>query len=197
MTPAEKLADRIDAFIDFVGRITAWSSFALALVMGTNVLMRYGFNTGSIWAQELEWHLMSPICLFGMSYALRHGEHVRVDVLYASFSQRIKDLIGIITALIAMTFSVIVIDLSISYVLQSWNIGEGTANPGGISARYILKSLIPIGFALVFLDSIQGPSPNALTIHFLSGTIAASGARIDPLITSPSPGTPTLVQLVR
>jgi TRAP-type mannitol/chloroaromatic compound transport system permease small subunit len=154
VTPAEKLAGGIDAFIDFVGRITAWSSFALALVMGTNVAMRYGFNTGSIWAQELEWHLMSPICLFGMSYALRHGEHVRVDVLYASFSQRTKDLVEFITALIAMTISVIVIELSISYVLQSWNIDEGTANPGGISARYILKSLIPIGFALFVLQSL-------------------------------------------
>ena len=71
MTPAEKLADGIDTFIDAVGRITAWSSFALALVMGGNVLLRYGFNTGSVWSQELEWHLMSPICLFGMSYALQ------------------------------------------------------------------------------------------------------------------------------
>ena len=49
--------------------------------MGGNVLLRYVFNTGSVWSQELEWHLMAPICLFGMSYALRHGEHVRVDVL--------------------------------------------------------------------------------------------------------------------
>ena len=87
MTPAERLAGGIDDFIDRVGRITAWSSFALALVMGGNVLLRYAFNTGSVWSQELEWHLMSPICLFGMSYALRHGEHVRVDVLFASFSR--------------------------------------------------------------------------------------------------------------
>ena len=85
MTSAERLADGIDAFIDFVGRITAWSSFALALVMGGNVLLRYVFHTGSVWSQELEWHLMAPICLFGMSYALRHGEHVRVDVLFAGF----------------------------------------------------------------------------------------------------------------
>ena len=154
MTPSERLVDGIDIFIDTVGRITAWSSLALALVMGANVIMRYGFNTGSIWAQELEWHLMSPICLFGMSYALRHGEHVRVDVLYASFSQRTKHLVEVITALIAMTISVIVIHLSIGYVLQSWNIGEGTANPGGISARYILKSLIPIGFTLFFIQSL-------------------------------------------
>lgn len=154
MTPAEKLADGIDTFIDAVGRITAWSSFALALVMGGNVLLRYGFNTGSVWSQELEWHLMSPICLFGMSYALRHGEHVRVDVLFASYSQRNKYLVEFITALLSMAISLIIIKLSWAYVLQSWNIGEGTANPGGISGRYILKGLIPLGFALLFLQSL-------------------------------------------
>ncbi len=36
------------------------------------------------------------------------------------------------------------------YVWQSWSIGEGSANPGGIDYRYIVKSLIPIGFALFF-----------------------------------------------
>lgn len=154
MTPSEKLAGGIDAFVDFVGRVTAWSSLALALVMGGNVLLRYGFHTGSVWSQELEWHLMSPICLFGMSYALRHGEHVRVDVLYASFSQRTKDLVNLVTAILAMAISLIVIRLSMNYVLQSWSIGEGTANPGGIPARYLLKSLIPIGFALFFIQSL-------------------------------------------
>ena len=154
MTSAEKLADRIDVFIDAVGRITAWSSFALALTMGGNVLLRYAFHTGSVWSQELEWHLMSPICLFGMSYALRHGEHVRVDVLFASFSQRNKELIEIITALISIAVCVIVIWLSWSYVAYSWNIGESSANPGGIPARYLLKALIPIGFALLLAQSV-------------------------------------------
>ena len=154
MTPAEKLAADIDNFVDLVGRITAWSSFALAAVMGGNVLLRYLFHTGTVWSQELEWHLMSPICLFGMSYALRHGEHVRVDVLYASFSQRNKELVEIVTALISITVCLIVIWLSWSYVAYSWNIGEGSANPGGIPARYLLKALIPIGFALLLIQSV-------------------------------------------
>ncbi|HET9414062.1 MAG TPA: TRAP transporter small permease subunit [Pseudolabrys sp.] len=154
MISAERFAAGIDRFVDAVGRVTAWSSFALALVMGGNVLLRYGFNTGSVWSQELEWHLMSPICLFGMSYALRHGEHVRVDVLFASFSQRNKYLVEIISAVLAMAISLIIIKLSWAYVMQSWSIGEGTANPGGISARYLLKALIPIGFALLFLQSL-------------------------------------------
>jgi len=154
VTPAQRLAAGIDDFIDLVGRITAWSSFALALVMASNVLLRYGFSTGSVWSQELEWHLMSPICLFGMSYALRHGEHVRVDVLFASFSERNKQLVEIITALISMAVCLIVIWLSWSYVAYSWSIGEDSANPGGIPARYVLKALIPIGFALLLLQSI-------------------------------------------
>ena len=162
MTSAEKLAGGIDNFVDAVGRITAWSSFALALVMGGNVLLRYGFNTGSVWSQELEWHLMSPICLFGMSYALRHGEHVRVDVLYASFSQRSTFFVEFVTAVLLMAISLIVIKLSWAYVLQSWTIGEGTANPGGISGRYALKALIPVGFALLFLQALAQAIQNFL-----------------------------------
>lgn len=154
MNSAERFAGGIDTFIDVVGRITAWSSFALALVMGTNVLLRYGFSTGSVWAQELEWHLMSPICLFGMSYALHHGEHVRVDVLFASFSARNKLLVEFITAVLLMVVCAIIIKLSWSYVAYSWNIGEDSANPGGIPARYLLKALIPLGFALLFLQAV-------------------------------------------
>jgi TRAP-type mannitol/chloroaromatic compound transport system permease small subunit len=154
VTPAERLATAIDRFIDLVGRITAWSSLALALVMSGNVLLRYVFHTGSVWSQELEWHLMSPICLFGMSYALRHGEHVRVDVLYASFSERTKQLVQTITALISITVCGIVIWLSWSYVTYSWGIGEGSANPGGIPARYLLKALIPLGFTLLLIQSV-------------------------------------------
>jgi TRAP-type mannitol/chloroaromatic compound transport system permease small subunit len=153
VTAAERLAGGIDDFIEAVGRVTAWSSFALALVMGGNVLLRYVFHTGSVWSQELEWHLMSPICLFGMSYALRHGEHVRVDVLFAGFSNRTKNFIEFISSLILMAISLIVIKLSIGYVAQAWWIGEGSANPGGIPGRYILKGLIPIGFALMFAQA--------------------------------------------
>ena len=87
MTPVARLADGIDCFIDLVGRAISWLALAVALVMGANVFLRYGFSIGWIWAQELEWHLLVPLTLVGMSYALRHGEHVRVDVLFAQFQR--------------------------------------------------------------------------------------------------------------
>jgi TRAP-type mannitol/chloroaromatic compound transport system permease small subunit len=153
---AERLADGIDALIDFVGRATSWLALVLAVVMGANVFLRYGFSLGWIWTQELEWHLLVPIVLFGMSYALLHGDHVRVDVLFDRFSARNKRLIDIIAAVIGMTFAALVIWLSVPYVWQSWIIGEESSNPGGIPWRYVIKSAIPIGFALYFLQSLSG-----------------------------------------
>ena len=153
MTPAEKLADGIDTFIDAIGRITAWSSFALALVMGGNVLLRYGFNTGSVWSQELEWHLLAPLVLIGMTYALNKGDHVRVDVLYARYSPRGQALVDFIAALLAIGMAVFVIRYSIPYVQQSLSIGEVSADPGGLTHRWLLKGLIPLGFALFALQA--------------------------------------------
>ena len=107
----ERLAGGIDTFIDLVGRATSWLALGIALVMGANVLLRYAFSIGSIWAQELEWHIMVPICVFGMSYALLHGEHVRVDVVFQYFSPRNKLLVDVVTSIAGMLLSVLVIYL--------------------------------------------------------------------------------------
>jgi TRAP-type mannitol/chloroaromatic compound transport system permease small subunit len=148
------LADAIDQFVDLVGRTISWLALAVAIVMGTNVFLRYGFSIGEIWAQELEWHLLVPLTLVGMSYALRHGEHVRVDVLFAGFQDRTKHAINAVSAVIAMIFSALVVYLSLGFVAQSWAIGEGSPNPGGIGALYLMKAMIPLGFALLFLQSL-------------------------------------------
>ena len=165
MDAAAKLAGAIDVFVDYVGRATSWLALGIALVMGANVLLRYAFSYGFIWAQELEWHIFVPICLLGMSYALLHGEHVRVDIVYASLAPRTKHAIDVVAAFLSMAFCAIVIWLSIPYVNQSWSIGEGTANPGGIDYRYVIKSLIPIGFAILFLQSLSQAIKSALAFR--------------------------------
>jgi TRAP-type mannitol/chloroaromatic compound transport system permease small subunit len=164
---AGKLAGAIDTFIDRVGSAISWVALAVALVMGTNVFMRYGLSVGYIWAQELEWWLLVPLTLIGMSYALRHGEHVRVDVLFVNFSDRTKDFVNAVSAVLAMIYSALVVWLSIGFVEQSWTIGEGSPNPGGLNALYLIKAMIPLGFALLFLQSL------AQAIH----SVIAFGAR--------------------
>jgi len=145
---------RIERFVDLVGEWTSWLALVIVALMATNVLLRYLFSTGSVWAQELEWHLLAPLILFGSSYALRHGAHVRVDIIYGRFSERSKAIVDLASAILAIAISALFIWFSLHYVQQSYVIDEGSPDPGGLPHRYLLKALIPIGFALLLLQSI-------------------------------------------
>ena len=146
----------IERFTDALGRATSWLALVIVVLMAANVLLRYGFSYGTVWAQELEWHLLAPLILFGMSYAMLHGEHVRVDVLYARFSERTKLRIEILSHLLCILVSLIVIKLSYQYVQQSYVIGEESADPGGLTHRWVLKALIPLGFFFLILQCVAG-----------------------------------------
>jgi TRAP-type mannitol/chloroaromatic compound transport system permease small subunit len=147
------LRSRIERVVDVLGRATSWLALVIVVLMAVNVILRYLFSYGSVWAQELEWHLLAPLILFGMSYALLHGEHVRVDVLYARFSPRTKLLIDALAALLGIAISIAIIYLSLKYVQQAWVIDEKSPDPGGLPFRWALKALIPIGFVFMALQS--------------------------------------------
>lgn len=170
----EKLARVLDVAVEVAGRFGGWCGFALLVVMAGNVLMRYLFNTGSVAMQELEWHLMAPVSLLCIAYAIKHEGHIRVDILYARMSRRAQQVIELISCLCALALCVIIIHLSIPYVMQAYNIGEGSPNPGGLPYRWIVKSMIPLGFFFLGLQSlasvlralkpfIEKPADNAAT----------------------------------
>lgn len=148
------MIEAIERFIDWVGRATSWLALVIVVLMATNVVLRYLFSYGSVWAQELEWHLLAPLILFGIAYALLKGEHVRVDVFYAGFSDRNKERVNLASAILCLAISLIIVYVSIHYVQQAYVIGEKSADPGGLTHRWVLKALIPAGFALLALQSV-------------------------------------------
>ena len=48
------LAAFIEGLIDRTGALTAWIALVMIGLVATNVLLRYAFSFGSVWAQELE-----------------------------------------------------------------------------------------------------------------------------------------------
>jgi len=158
---------RVEKFIDWVGRATSWLALAIVVLMATNVVLRYLFSYGSVWAQELEWHLLAPLILFGIAYALQKGEHVRVDVAYTHFSAKNKERVNLLAALLCLAISVLVIWLSIHYVEQSYVIGEKSSDPGGLTHRWVLKALIPIGFILLLMQSVAEVAKSWLKLRDL------------------------------
>jgi TRAP-type mannitol/chloroaromatic compound transport system permease small subunit len=150
---AAGLAGAIERLIDGIGSVILWVTLAMIALVATNVLLRYSLSFGSVWAQELEWHLLATLILFGMSYALQRGDNVRVDLFYAHHSPRTKLVVDVASALLTLAVALIFIKLSWAYVGQSFSIDEKSADPGGIPHRWLLKGLIPVGFALLALQA--------------------------------------------
>jgi TRAP-type mannitol/chloroaromatic compound transport system permease small subunit len=111
--------EKIESLIDVVGRSTLWVALVMIGLVAVNVLLRYSFSFGSVWAQELEWHLLAALILLGMCYALQRGENVRVDLFYANYSARKKFVVDVISLLLLLAVALIVVKVSISYVLQA------------------------------------------------------------------------------
>jgi TRAP-type mannitol/chloroaromatic compound transport system permease small subunit len=146
--------EAIERAVDLVGRATSWLALVIVVVMATNVVLRYLFSYGSVWAQELEWHLLAPLILFGIPYALLKGDHVRVDVLYEKFTPANQMRVEIVSHVLGILLAIAFVWLSIGYVQQAYVIDEKSADPGGLTHRWVLKALIPAGFSLLALQSL-------------------------------------------
>ena len=148
---------KIDAFTEYIGKCTSWLIIILVFLVGYDVSMRYLFQSGSVGIQELEWHIFSVVLLIGTAYTLKHDEHVRLDILYRSRLLTDKhrawiDVFGILFILIP--FCLLIIISAWPFVFQSYTHNEVSPDPGGLTARWLIKSTIPIGFCLLLIQGI-------------------------------------------
>ncbi len=152
-----RLLEKIDRLIEYSGRFVSWLIILLLLTIVYDVFMRYLFGRGSIGLQEFEWHLFSVIFLLGAAYTLKHDEHVRLDILYRSrfMTDRLRAWIDVIGSVcLLLPFCLLVIISTWPFVSQAFVHNEISPDPGGLPARWLIKLMIPIGFALLMLQGI-------------------------------------------
>ena len=117
-----------------------------------DVVLRYGFNNSLIALQEMEWHLFSAMFLLGISYTLQHDGHVRVDFLYAKKTLKTQATINIIGFFIfILPISLMIIYYGFDFAYNAFELNEQSGDPGGLTHRFIIKSIIPISFIFVLI----------------------------------------------
>ena len=86
----------VDGLNERVGRWTSW--LVLTMVFNTFLVavLRYGFDLGWVWLQELYVWMHGAIIMIGVGYTLLHDGHVRVDIFYQAASRRAKAWINLI-----------------------------------------------------------------------------------------------------
>lgn len=131
------------------------------------VLARYGLNLGAIAVQESVVYMHAAAFMLGLSYAFKHDDHVRVDVLYSRLPPRGRALVNLAGhLLLLLPLSATLLVLGTPYAIQAWRILEGSTEVGGIPALFLLKSLIPVSALLLFA---QGSADSIRALKALRG----------------------------
>jgi TRAP-type mannitol/chloroaromatic compound transport system permease small subunit len=147
-----KLIDRLN---DNIGKLTYWLTLVAVLVSSGNATVRYLFDTSSNAWLELQWYLFSAVFLLCGGYALLHGSHVRIDVVYGRWSRRTQlwiDVFGTVVFLLPM--AVLILYLSWPVFMNAFMNKEVSSNAGGLIV-WPARLLLPVGFFLLVLQGIS------------------------------------------
>ncbi|MCH8172890.1 MAG: TRAP transporter small permease subunit [Proteobacteria bacterium] len=151
-----KIADRLDALNEALGKALGPLVIVLVLVQFALVIMSGVFHVGSIKLQESLLYINSLMFLGAAGYTLLKDAHVRVDVFYRDAPERKKAKINLAgTLFLLFPFLVFVWVIAIPYVFTSWRNLEASFETSGLPIVYILKSFILL---FAFSLSIQGVS---------------------------------------
>lgn len=167
---------KLRGFVDFVGRWSSWFFVPLILVTVLDVVARKlmwhttdgGVQGLQIWLtkyvsryfestllQELEWHLHTALFALVLGFGTIYNTHVRVDLIrdHVSFRKKIWiEFLGLSCFMIP--YLLLVISFALSWVFESYKLGEISVSTVGLSHRWIIKSILVAGLIIATVAGI-------------------------------------------
>ncbi|MDC3024411.1 TRAP transporter small permease subunit [Alphaproteobacteria bacterium] len=152
----DKVLSNIDKININIGKLFSWLLLLMVLLTCLIVILRYLFNIGFIWMQELVRFFYAAVFLICAAYTLAEDAHVRVDIFYSKLSGKNKYLVNLVGALIfLMPVCFVTFYYSYNYVINSWLQFEGSLEERGLHAVFIMKTFIWIFSLMLFLQGIS------------------------------------------
>jgi TRAP-type mannitol/chloroaromatic compound transport system permease small subunit len=163
-----KLSQAIDTVSELIGRLSGGIVILTIAVGFYNVLARYigrliGLKLSSNALIELQWYLFSLMFFLGFAYILKQGVNVRVDFLYANWSEKRRALIDFLgTVFFLIPFCILGIWVSFNPVLQSWGLlpdgswgrWEVSSDADGLP-RAPIKTALIVAFVALLAQAIS------------------------------------------
>jgi TRAP-type mannitol/chloroaromatic compound transport system permease small subunit len=149
------LNEKLASAVTLTGRAACWLFIPLMGLIVFDVVGRRFLALPTIQLQELQWYLHGILLLLTIGYAYLANAHVRIEAISELFPERVRlyvELFGITIFLIP--YIGLICYLSIDFAWQAYVTGENSSAAQGLSDRWIIKSFLPIGFALVLLSGV-------------------------------------------
>ncbi len=145
--------DNIDKINEWIGRIV---SFMVPIIIGITVyevILRYVFNSPTIWVHETSDHLFAFSFLLGGAYTFSQGGHVKVDVLYNRFSARNRVILDLCTSFFFFLFIGLLLWKGGEMAWESVRLLERSQTPWGPYVFHVYLA-VPVAAMLMLLQGL-------------------------------------------
>ncbi|WP_332826317.1 TRAP transporter small permease subunit [Ramlibacter sp.] len=143
----------IDRINDAVGRFVALLIVVSILVTMYEVVMRYVFNSPTIWVNESVQILFGFYFLLGGGYTLLHDGHVRVDVLLHGLKPRGRRYANILSLVIVMFYLSVLLYVSASTAFDA-SVHRERAESAWAPFIFPVLCAAPVAAALMLLQAL-------------------------------------------
>ncbi len=126
---------------------------SMTLLVFAEVVLRFGFNTGIHWAQEVTLLIAAWFVLYGASYGVKVGAHIGVDVFVKLLPSPVHRFLTLLAIGLALVYCGMFLYGSWIYLAKMKMIGielEDLPIP-----KWIPMSILVIGFALLALRFLE------------------------------------------
>lgn len=149
----EKTIRMINRLSVGLGILVAPLTGIITLLVFYEVICRYFLNAATSWTAETENYLQIGLVMLGGAYALSHGGHVRVDVLYRRFDRRQAAWVDILTAVIVLFVASPMVWFGGRLAWEAFVTGEKSSSAAEI-VLWPSMATVPVGAGLLALQAL-------------------------------------------
>jgi len=146
----------IDTISLWTGRVVAWLTLPLMLVIVYEVTARYLFTAPTRWAYDISRMLYGAMFVLGAAYALSKGVHIRADFIYRRWSVKTQGWVDTLLYLVCYFPTMgIFLWVSTEWAWISLSRGERGTDTAWMPLLGPLKSCVPVGISFLILQGIS------------------------------------------
>ena len=155
-----------DEGLSLIGHVAAYLFIPLMLIIAYDITQRkmLDFDSGfmdsafafsSTKLQELEWHIHAVLFTLCLAFCYLRDQHVRIELVRDKLQPRTRAWIELIGCAIAlMPYCWLIVRFGWDAAASSFKIGEVSSAQTGLSHRWIIKAVLPVGFAMLGLAGL-------------------------------------------
>lgn len=133
--------------------VSLWTVNAVCVYF-YEVISRYIFDAPTIWAHQASYLMFGMQYLLAGGFALLHGDHVRVDVVYIKLPRRAQIGMDIFTSTFFFIFAVALAGTCLRFFLDSYDMREVTEETWQVQF-YPVKAAMVLGAILLTLAGVS------------------------------------------